>query len=480
MEIQIGYLNLSPENKLKRIGSYMYLKTFIKNALDVLNIKISFDNKGKKLKANSRGSKPTISLGSGVINSILIVLYFAMASPAAAADEPFCATTSLRDFSASQLSGSTDGQMQVGEVYLYQDVAVDAAGNTVDLRIEAIDIAASAVNDVTFDVASGSLNITSGVAPTQDPYVALKMSIVVAGSATASNLAGVPAVLNNATFELLDIDSQFASADQTDVGGYSTTQGVQPDFVVLVDTVALPMQNGGGPANFNTYLQTPIIQPDGTPTWNGVDKGNNRDNYVSLNYSQLTEAVYLHGSTGSRTRGGTRGAAFAICGEVVVPPATLTLEKTVINDDDGAALDTDWTLQATDGTTAISGIEGSTNVTSATVPAATYTLSESGPTGYTQTSLVCTGTADTDPSDGLKLSGGENATCTFTNDDDLVITLPTEITSTVCAIEPATEFWTRRAEWSSNGADPLAPVWLFRKWSAFRHSIQDGYVDVQR
>jgi len=95
----------------------------------------------------------------------------------------------------------------------------------------------------------------------------------------------------------------------------------------------------------------------------------------------------------------------------------LTLEKTVVNDNGGTATDTAWTLQATDGTTTISGTEGVAAITSATVTPGTYTLSETGPAGYTQTSLTCTGAADTDPSDGLTLAAGETVTCTFTNDD---------------------------------------------------------------
>ena len=35
--------------------------------------------------------------------------------------------------------------------------------------------------------------------------------------------------------------------------------------------------------------------------------------------------------------------------------------------------------------------------------------------------------------------------------------LPLELPPNVCAIEPATQFWERRAEWSSNGSDPFQP-----------------------
>ncbi|MDD9976986.1 MAG: OmpA family protein [Boseongicola sp.] len=93
---------------------------------------------------------------------------------------------------------------------------------------------------------------------------------------------------------------------------------------------------------------------------------------------------------------------------------TLTLLKTVVNDDTGTAVAGDWTLTAT-GPTTLSGTTG----VNGTVSPGTYTLSESGPAGYTQTSLTCSGAADTNLADGLTLATGETVSCTFTNDDVL-------------------------------------------------------------
>ncbi|TAK38302.1 MAG: DUF11 domain-containing protein [Lysobacteraceae bacterium] len=101
------------------------------------------------------------------------------------------------------------------------------------------------------------------------------------------------------------------------------------------------------------------------------------------------------------------------------PKAKLTLAKVVVNDDGQTRTAADWTLSAT-GPSTISGASGAAAVTSAIVLAGNYTLSESGPLGYVQSSLACTGTADTDPSNGLALASGEIATCTFTNDDQPV------------------------------------------------------------
>lgn len=96
---------------------------------------------------------------------------------------------------------------------------------------------------------------------------------------------------------------------------------------------------------------------------------------------------------------------------------TLTLQKTVINDDTGTALDTDWTLSAS-GPTPVSGVEGNASVTNAVVTAGTYDLSESGPSGYTASSWICTGGTQND-ADTITLAAGESATCVITNDDTI-------------------------------------------------------------
>ena len=99
-------------------------------------------------------------------------------------------------------------------------------------------------------------------------------------------------------------------------------------------------------------------------------------------------------------------------------PATLTLRKTVTNDNGGTQLPTAWTLSAA-GPTAISGATGSAAVTNATVNPGTYTLSESAtPTGYTASSYSCVkngGAAVV--GDNITLAAGDAATCTINNND---------------------------------------------------------------
>lgn len=96
---------------------------------------------------------------------------------------------------------------------------------------------------------------------------------------------------------------------------------------------------------------------------------------------------------------------------------TLTLVKLVNNtgapEGEEAAV-TDWTLTAT-GPTTISGASGDTAITSATVPAGSYTLSESSIPHYApSTGWVCSG-VDAQDGSSIVLASGGNATCTITN-----------------------------------------------------------------
>ncbi|MFD1299897.1 hypothetical protein ACFQ4Q_25065, partial [Lysobacter gummosus] len=95
--------------------------------------------------------------------------------------------------------------------------------------------------------------------------------------------------------------------------------------------------------------------------------------------------------------------------------ATLTLEKTVVNDNGGTATVANFPLTAT-GPTTITGTSGATAVTDAAVSAGTYTLSETNVAGYTAGNWACTG-GGTLTGDSLVLAGGEDVTCSITNND---------------------------------------------------------------
>ena len=76
---------------------------------------------------------------------------------------------------------------------------------------------------------------------------------------------------------------------------------------------------------------------------------------------------------------------------------------------------TDWTLSA-GGPTPISGATGSASVTNALVAVGTYTLSESGPPGYTAGAWSCVGGSAA--GNQVTLAEGQTATCTIVNTAD--------------------------------------------------------------
>ncbi|MEO8637575.1 MAG: ice-binding family protein [Candidatus Taylorbacteria bacterium] len=97
----------------------------------------------------------------------------------------------------------------------------------------------------------------------------------------------------------------------------------------------------------------------------------------------------------------------------------LTLTKTVTNDDGGNASPTDWTLQATGTGGSPTNLSGTTPLVNGGVfNADTYTLSESGPSGYSASEFSCVnnGGSAVDGST-ITLAGGDVAICTVNNND---------------------------------------------------------------
>ncbi len=95
-------------------------------------------------------------------------------------------------------------------------------------------------------------------------------------------------------------------------------------------------------------------------------------------------------------------------------PATLTLVKTVVNDNGGTATVGSFPLTAT-GPTTITGVSGTAAVTNSPVDAGVYTLSEVTAAGYAAGAWSCT--AGTLSGNQLTLANGQSATCTITNND---------------------------------------------------------------
>ncbi|MCV0377594.1 hypothetical protein, partial [Microbacterium sp.] len=105
---------------------------------------------------------------------------------------------------------------------------------------------------------------------------------------------------------------------------------------------------------------------------------------------------------------------------------SLRLIKVVTNDNGGGKVAADWTLTATGPT----GFSGAGDVSSgASFDIGTYDLSESGPSGYDPSAWVCVGVTQ-DDEDTVTLGLGDSAVCTITNDDDEPsLTLVKEVTN---------------------------------------------------
>jgi choice-of-anchor A domain-containing protein len=108
-------------------------------------------------------------------------------------------------------------------------------------------------------------------------------------------------------------------------------------------------------------------------------------------------------------------AAKLSCEGAPAPPtASLTLVKKVINDDNGSAEPSDWTLKAV-GPTPLRGRAGTRAVRKEQLDPGTYTLLEHGPDGYDSLGWSCDG--GTLVGNVITLADGDDVTCTLTNDD---------------------------------------------------------------
>jgi hypothetical protein len=91
--------------------------------------------------------------------------------------------------------------------------------------------------------------------------------------------------------------------------------------------------------------------------------------------------------------------------------ATLIVEKVVTNDDGGTATPGDFTMTVTGADPSPASFAGqNTPGRSVTLDAGSYSVGESGPSGYTQTS--------NDPDCAGTIANGQTRTCTIVNDDD--------------------------------------------------------------
>ncbi|MFL5963930.1 MAG: hypothetical protein ACJ757_13670 [Gaiellaceae bacterium] len=175
--------------------------------------------------------------------------------------------------------------------------------------------------------------------------------------------------------------------------------------------------NGGDPIGFAQNGQDPLEASNSLSvdagTYSVVEDGAPFVEY-DTSYNNCSDITVANGAT----------ETCIITNDDVAP--TLTLVKTVTNDNGGSALASAWTLTAAGETDGFSGTgtqnEGANQATNGpndVMGGVTYTLSESGgPSGYAAGSWSCTGAEiGGEGHNEVALAVGDAATCTIDNND---------------------------------------------------------------
>ena len=322
---------------------------------------------------------------------------------------PVCTpNTSFSSATTTQISGTgTGGVLEVGDIYLFEDLLEDTNGDNVDLRFEVI-----ALNDEAGTPSlggTGSLAIDNvqldEVLNNNDPFVAYKINFVVDGSLTSTNTDGIATAVTNLAVEISDLDSNSDIRNLADVGGFSNSSESIPDFVNLTATVVQDFIDSSL-TGFTTYTMDPasVVGPIGDET-DFFDEGNNSSdvNVVTLNWESFESAILLHGVTGfDDTSSNSRGAGLSLCATLVSPPVieagseadiealTSTVDVVVgsVLDDTNDTVDGDPADPGTDGNVVLTLESDTANASELTLdtttgeitlaantPAGTYTIS---------------------------------------------------------------------------------------------------------
>ena len=230
------------------------------------------------------------------------------------------------------------------------------------------------------------------------------------------------------------LDSGSYSVDENSVTGYSKSFSADCSGTIVVgQTKTCTVTNNDQTATLHVVK---VITNDngGTKVFSDFSfsvNGGGAQPFEADGQNDLT----VNADTYTITEPGVAGysTTYDNCSQVVIPnggsatctinnddnAASLTLNKVLVNDNGGTAVESDWTLSAS-GPTPLSGpgAAGSADVVSGSgFSAGTYTLSESGgPSGYSASAWSCTGNG-TQNGNQITLALGQSATCTITNDD---------------------------------------------------------------
>ncbi len=204
-------------------------------------------------------------------------------------------------------------------------------------------------------------------------------------------------------------------------GGAATCTISNDDQAASLTLVKVVTNNNGGTKSVSDFPLTAT----GPTTISGVS-GTTAVTGRSVNagtYALTEQAQSGYSASTWSCSGGTQSGAnitLGLAGSATCTisnddqPSTLTLVKVVTNNSGGTKTLSDFPLTAT-GPTTISGVSGTTAVTSRGVNAGTYALTETTVAGYTPSTWSCSG--GTQSGANITIGLNTNATCTISNDD---------------------------------------------------------------
>lgn len=318
-------------------------------------------------------------------------------------------------------------------------------------------LAGAAITDTAPSVVVGNVGLspTTGAAlgiPAVE-VTGIRYDVDGAGAGTTNNpallttaKADLSVAFNDAEGRALTSSVTASTTDSFAGVGYTLAPGVYKSASTMGVPISLTLNGGGDPnavfifqagSTLNTVAGSVITLSNGAQACNvfwqvgtsatlgtGSDFKGTIMSAVSITDTGDSIVLGRLLADADNTDADSSGAVTLNNTHITVPTClapTLTLVKTITNDDVGTAVITDWTLEAA-GPTPISGITGAGAVTSAVVTAGAYTLSETGgPTGYTAGTYSCVKNGGAPVvSNSITLADSDIATCTINNDDDPV------------------------------------------------------------
>lgn len=292
--------------------------------------------------------------------------------------------------------------------------AIDAAGNTSDaVQVSVMVDNTGPTITITSPVAgsnvSGTISVTADATSDVAQVEFFVDGVSIGADATAPYAVSwdsttVADGLRNVTATVTDTIGQTAS----DSVSVTVDNDANAPTLALVKTV---INDNGGELSVSDFT----LRIDGSPVTSGAA------NPVSAGAHTATEDDPSPGYVAS-VWGGDCAADGSITlalgdvktctitnDDVAANLPTLTVIKTVVNDDGGSAAASDWTMDLTGSNVSSTSFAGSETGVTITLDAGTYSVSESGgPSGYSMSfSTDCSGT----------ISAGDVLTCTITNND---------------------------------------------------------------